>query len=222
MQRRALLTALGTAAATAATAGCIGGTGGPGGNDTTTGEDNTTTGGTTGNETTTGTIDDAATRMDVSNIALDSLPDDLDASVDVTATQDVTASHPAVLEIAVTNTADAERTWQFGAIVPWSSLYGEQGDGKRTVLLAPGGEENKVVPDAPQKDACWRATDGIATVQVVKEKTFAPGETKSATYAFLAGPESDCLVPGTYRFEDNNFLGETKWGFEVTLENAVE
>lgn len=219
MQRRALLSALGASAAAAATAGCIGATGGPGGDDTTTSDDDTSNQGTT---TENGTTDDAATRMDVSNVALDSLPDDVDASVDVTATQDVTESHPAVFEIAVTNTADGERTWEFGAVVPWSSLYGEQGDGKRTVLLAPGGEENDVVPDAPQEDACWRATDGIATIQVVKEKTFAPGETKSATYAFLAGPESDCLGPGTYRFEDNNFLGETKWGFEVTLATTGE
>lgn len=222
MQRRALLNALGASAAAAATAGCIGATGGPGGNDTTTDEHDSTTQQTTGNETTTGTTVEPATRMDVTDVALDSLPKDIDASVDVTAAQDVTESHPAVFEIAVTNTADAERTWQFGAIVPWSSLYGDQTAGKRTVLLAPGGEENDVVPDAPQPDTCWRATDAIATIQVVKQKTFAPGETKRATYAFLAGPESDCLAPGTYRFEDNNYLGETTWGFEVTLANVEE
>ncbi|MEE6210523.1 hypothetical protein U3A55_10175 [Salarchaeum sp. III] len=211
MQRRALLATLGATVSATAVAGCLGDV--TGSDDTTTSD--TTTDGTTSDGTT--TTPTAETRFVVDDVTLDDIPDDVDASLAVTGTADATTMHPPAVEVSVTNTADAARTWQFGAIVPWSTLYGSRTDGDATALLAPGGAENEVVPDAPQDDACWRATDGIATAQVVNEVEFAPDETKRGTYALLGGPESDCLTAATYRFEDGNYLGETEWGFEVTL-----
>lgn len=212
MQRRALLTTLGATISATAVAGCLGDVTG---NDDTPTDDTTTTDGTTTDGTTTD-----ETQFVVNDVTVDDLPDDVDADPTVTGTADATTMHPPAVEVAVTNTADAARTWQFGAIVPWSTLYGTRTDSGATALLAPGGAENEIVPDTPQEDACWRATDGIATAQVVNEVEFAPGETKRGTYALLGGPESDCLTAATYRFEDGNYLGETEWGFEVTLANA--
>lgn len=209
MKRRALLATIGATAV----AGCLGNA---------TGGGNTTQQTATQQTTTQQTTTRDGPGFDVTEITTDALPDDIDARVDVTMTGNVSESQPAVIELSVTNTAKAERTWQFGALVPWSSLAGEQTDGNGTVLLAPGGADHQVVPDAPQDDLCWRATSGIALVQVVKEVTFQPNETNSGEYAFLAGPERDCLAPGTYRFEDSNFLGETKWGFEVTLTDVED
>ncbi|GAA0655220.1 hypothetical protein [Salarchaeum japonicum] len=209
MQRRALLATLGATASATALGGCLGDA---------TGRDDTTTDGTTTDGTTTTPAN--RTRFVVEDVTLDDLPDDVDADVTVTGATDATEFYPPTVQVAVTNTADAARTWQFGAIVPWSTLYGERGDGDATALLAPGGVGNDVVPNAPQDDACWRATDGIATVQVVNDVEFAPGETRRGTYALLGGPESDCLTAATYRFESSNYLGETEWGFEVSLADA--
>jgi|GEM_PF-1153892 len=227
MQRRALLTTLGATVGTAAVAGSL--VDAVGSDDTTTDPrpDETPTNGTTTDETTTdgttadGTPPAGETRFVVENVEVDALPVGVDADVSVTETADATTGHPATVEVAVTNTADAPRAWRFGAVVPWSTLYGDRVDDDATVLLAPGGAENEVVPEPPQNDGCWRATDGIATIQIVNEAEFAPGETRRETYALLGGPESDCLTAATYRFEKPNYLGQIDWGFEVTLADAV-
>ncbi|MUV61053.1 hypothetical protein [Halobacterium sp. CBA1126] len=164
-----------------------------------------------GDEPTTGTTTDGFP-YSLTNARPDDPPVDA-VTVDVTVTEDFTADHPARLAVAFTNDADDERTFQFGSLVPWDGIRGAHDDEDAALYLSPGGD---VVPDAPADD-CWQATDGIALPAVMREATLDAGETVSREFDVLAAHDSQrCHPPGTYRFEDGNYLGEG-WGFSVDV-----
>lgn len=211
MKRRAFI---GTAAA-AAFAGCTGVGGNSAGepteaNPTT---DGTTTDNTTTDETTTtipGEDEEAFYALEV--IETDPAPAE-DVEMNVAVTESFTSEHPAELRVEFTNTADEQRKFQFGSLVPWDAIWGDAVGGSGRLLLAPG---DGVAPDEPE-DQCWRAMDGLALPAVMRSETLDAGETASQEFHVLATKDSEtCHEPGDYRFRDDGYL-ESGWGFTVTV-----
>lgn len=139
-------------------------------------------------------------------------------TIDVTITQQFSENHPAKLRVAFTNEADGERTFQFGSLVPWDSIWGQRQEGDGELLLDP---DAGVAPEEPS-DNCWRATDGVALPAVMRSKTLAAGETVAREFTVLAAHDSEtCHEQGTYRFEDQGYLKERFW-FEIGIVPIVE
>lgn len=212
MKRRAFLGTLGTAML----GGCIGvfGDRSDEGREPTADDSTTTSGGTTADGDTTTESDDRDWLLSLPEVAeTDPAPVE-NVEVDVTVTTGPRPDHPARLEFAFTNTADRQREFQFGSLVPWDGLRGDYLDGEGELLLAPG---NEVVPDERDEDRCWRATDAIALPMVMRTAEIDAGETVSREFAVLATHDSEtCPAPGDYRFEDDNYLGES-WGFTLRV-----
>ena len=211
MKRRALLGTL----ATTAFAGCTGYVGGSV-DDTSTTTDETTTNETTTNETT--TTDGGETfPYQLDSVQTDDPPVE-NVTIDVTVERSFTTDHPATLRVAFTNTADEAREFAFGSLVPWDGIRGDHQDGTSSLLLAPG---DNVVPDTPDED-CWQATDGLALPAVMRTATLDPDETVSTEFNVLATHDSqNCIQPGSYRFEKENYLDEG-WGFSVEVAATAE
>ncbi|WP_232685868.1 hypothetical protein [Halobacterium zhouii] len=210
MKRRALLGTL----ATTAFAGC---TSVLGDSANTTDDPTTTDEPTDSPETTEPTTEDEFFSYHIDDVQTDDAPV-ADVTIDVTVEQQFALEHPAVLRVAFTNDADEAREFQFGSLVPWDELWGTHEDDTSELLLAPG---TSVVPDEPEDD-CWRATDGVALPMVMKSETLDPGETRIHDFRVLATHDSEnCFQSGTYRFEDEGYLGEG-WGFSVHVVPIVE
>lgn len=140
-------------------------------------------------------------------------PPAANVTVEASVTRQFSMDQPARLEVAFTNDADESRTFMFGSLVPWDTILGENVDGPGTLLLAP---TDGVVPDEPTDD-CWRATDGVALPAVMQEEKLEPNETVTGEFHVLAAHDSEeCHPPGTYRFEDENYLDDG-WWFEVDV-----
>ncbi|WP_353634023.1 hypothetical protein ABSL23_12940 [Halobacterium sp. NMX12-1] len=153
----------------------------------------------------------------LTNVQTDDPPVE-NATIDVTVTAQFTTDHPARLEVAFTNDADDARTFTFGSLVPWDAIRGTREDGDATLLLSP---DAGVTPEEPSDD-CWQATDGVALPAVMREETLDPGETASREFRVLAAHDSEeCHPTGTYRFEDDNYLGEG-WRFSLNVVSEVE
>lgn len=211
MKRRALLASL----PVAALAGCLGnGTGGAGENPTETTRP-TTDATTTDPETTTnGTSTESDTGefpLTLEAASTDDFPD-LPVSASVSILRDYATTHPARIEFSLTNDSDEPQTYSFGPIVPWSTLYGTSETDSEAILVP--GENAKIVPESSRD--CWTAKDDLAQAQMIQNVTLDAGETRSVEFSVLARKDF-CLEAGTYRFEDTNYLGETPWGFALTL-----
>lgn len=127
---------------------------------------------------------------------------------------------PARLRVTVENTGDRERTATFGAVPPFTKLWGEHVDGAGGAVLVPLDHPHKtaVIPASPANHA-WRATGDVAVNATAVVKTLDPGDRLSRTYAVLADADSDRLHAGAYRFKDERYVGDEPWGFTVAVSN---
>lgn len=211
MKRRTYLRAVGgvSVGGLAALAGCTGsdsGDGGDGGDDTTT------------------STDDPSFPTRVAAVEPDPVTDALDASVSVSLANNFSGSTPAELTVEVTNDTGTAQTYQFGPVVPWSSIWARHGSRDATLVAVPGPVEETqggdIVPSSPS-DGCWQATDGIALAEYLQTKEVSPGESLAHRYT-LIGQHDDatCLPAGRYRFADSNYLGRADWGFDVRIERG--
>ncbi|NIC00539.1 hypothetical protein [Halobacterium sp. R2-5] len=216
MKRRTYLAAL----SAAAVAGCTGAPVTGGGDGETTAGPTTTTKSRTSNGPTTGdrtTNERPWFRYAIDGVRTADAPLE-EVTMDARVTREFSVDHPARLEVSFTNTADEERTFVFGSLVPWDGLWGQHQSADATMLLAP---DDGVVPDGTSDD-CWQATDGVALPEVMREETVDPGATVRGEFAVLAAHDSDqCHPHGTYRFEKDNYL-ESGWWFELDLVPLVE
>lgn len=150
------------------------------------------------------------------SVETDAPPDGL--AVDVSVVRGFDADGPARVRIAVENAGGGERTLLFGAIPPFTSLWGEHRTSDARAVLVPIDQTRKaaVIPETPA-DGTWRATGDLAVNMTAVQVSVAPGERIERTYAVLAGADSDRLRPGAYRFEADDYAGEGPWGFTVTV-----
>lgn len=187
MQRRAFLTAAG-ACGVAALAGCLNGAADP----------------------SSGSTNPAL------SVETDPAPDDV--SVTVSVHRGVDSEGPARLRIALTNEGNSDLSAIFGTVPPFTDLHGEEVGGDARLLLVPTDHKRKqrVIPDTPI-DGTWRATGDVATNATALMTDVPPDETVSQTYDLVAGPESEGLPPGEYRFEVRDYLGIEMWGFTVSV-----
>jgi hypothetical protein len=187
MQRRAFLTAAGACGA-AALAGCLGESVAPASGST----------------------------HPTLSVETDPTPDDV--SVTVSVLRGFDAEGPARLRIALTNEGSDDLSAIFGTVPPFTDLHGEQVGGNAQLLLVPTDHQRKqrVIPDTPI-EGTWRATGDVATNATAIMTDVPPDETMSQTYDLLAGPDTEGLPAGEYRFEERDYLGIETWGFTVSV-----
>ena len=140
------------------------------------------------------------------------------ASVTVSVERAFDDDGPARLRIALTNDGDEPLSAIFGTVPPFTGLHGDQVEGDARLLLVPTSNQRhqRVIPDTPI-DGSWRATGDVATNATAITKDVPAGETLSETYDLLAGPETEVLPAGEYRFEVRDYLGRETWGFTVSV-----
>ncbi len=150
------------------------------------------------------------------SVEADPTPDGVAVTVSVARGFD--ADGPARLRIALTNDGSDDFSAIFGTVPPFTDLHGEQIGGEGQLLLVPTDHERKqrVIPDTPI-DGTWQATGDVATNATAIITDVPPGETLSQTYDLLAGPETEGLPAGDYRFEVRDYLGQETWGFTVSV-----
>lgn len=157
------------------------------------------------------------------SIESDPVPEDTDAAICVTPTEPFTDESPARIRFDLMNVGEAQWEHGFAFSPPFSPTAAEQSDSDAALFVLPddrehvdGGEDFQFIPDEPTY-GCWQARRGLGYNDLLRPRTLAPGETLSGGYTLLAYPETPCLEPGTYRTEQERYLNQEPWGFEITL-----
>lgn len=142
-----------------------------------------------------------------------------------------TADQPARLAVAVTNTTD-QPVWNEARITAFSDFITDEGpDGHQLLLLQPDEQYPTV------RAGCWRADlsqtqRNHAYTNVVAERQYAPGETKTTEFAVYGHPATPgpCLPPGEYPITSSYAVSTDSdaespdvaydWGFTIAIEDA--
>ena len=165
-----------------------------------------------------GCLTDAGTASAHPGISVDADPAPDDVSVTVSVERGFDSEGPARLRIALTNDASEDFSAIFGTVPPFTDLHGDQVGGEARLLLVPTDHDRKqrVVPETPI-DGTWQATGDVATNATAITTDVPPGETIAQTYDLVAGPDTEALPAGDYRFEMPDYLGIETWGFTVSV-----
>ena len=179
---------------------------------------------------------DGTTQLeDAPRVAVDAdeTPPEDGVNWEVRVEEQFSASAPARIEIRFANEAENPRTFETGAVAPFSEV---RGSGPTSLLLVPDLDglsmidenddgEFVLVPDPPAEH-CWQAEDRPVIPGVVERQTVGPGGTLRETYEVVAAPNaSGCLQSGGYRFsqtiqevtEDGETEALSRWGFTLTI-----
>jgi hypothetical protein len=151
-------------------------------------------------------------------LSVDADPLSGSGTVSVSVIREFGPEQPARLRIALTNDGDEALSAIFGTVPPFTDLHGDHTEGDARLLLVPTDDQRKrrVIPETPS-DGAWRATGDVATNATAIMTEVPTGETVAQTYDLLAGPETDGLPTGDYRFEVRDYLGRETWGFTVSV-----
>lgn len=149
-------------------------------------------------------------------------------SFDVEVLEEFSRSSPARLEITLRNETDRERTLDLGHSPPFSrvspreddlpvALIPEQSD---AVTAGSPPESGDAFPPEEPVDGCWRLRESPRVWPRGTERTLAPSEAISRSYALYDGPNGlRCLPSGTHRFEVPDYFGDDEpAGFTVRIE----
>lgn len=141
----------------------------------------------------------------------------------------VNVDQTARITVEVTNTAD-QTVWNAARIPAFGEFVTQDGPaGLRLLLLQPDEQYPTV------RSGCWRADLSRSQVNhaytnVVDDRRYEPGETKSTQFDVYGHPENTgpCLPPGEYPIEalyvvsDDSSTDtaewEYRWGFSLTVE----
>lgn len=144
----------------------------------------------------------------------------------------VNADQTARITDEVTNTADQPVWNTYSRITAFSDFVTQEGsDSQRLLLLQP----DEQYPTA--RSGCWRADLSESQINhaytnVVDERRYEPGETKSTQFDVYGHPDntSSCLPPGEFPIDSLYVVSddsnadtaewEYRWGFSLTVEKS--
>lgn len=154
----------------------------------------------------------------------DPVPEDASVSICIEPVSPFTDEHPARFAVELTNEGDSSLTFGFAISPPYPPYAASHRSEAAELVILPDYREyvtprdGTFVPDEPD-DGCWRALERPGGLDKGLEETLEPGETIREEYVLLGAPDGECLVPGTYRTENERYdpVGYEPWGFEITL-----
>lgn len=165
-------------------------------------------------------------------ITPDNIADSRNVRLEIEQTQEISATTPGRIEITLTNTADHERTFEFGPVPPFTPPIGKNEGATATLVLVPDSRTH-VVPKTPSRtgdsfvpenptDGCWRAKTQMGRESVSERRTLDPNERIREQYTLLATPkehsDDSCMPPGEYRFVQQGYFDDGAfWGFTVEI-----
>lgn len=114
---------------------------------------------------------------------------------------------------------------KFGPALLFTDNAADYLEWSETMVIEPGSKVG--FSDNPEQtaDGCWRfPDDGIIGIQsILESRLVTPGESISEEYeVYTRGEETPCLPEGTYRFQDQGYVGSRDNPFVWTLELIID
>lgn len=152
----------------------------------------------------------------------DPVPENQPFNVEVSTVRQYSKKDPARIRSTLTNTSQESQLFYFGAVIPFGELGAEHEDKPAELFLIPdkdryiGGSADEFIPSVA-KEGCWQAQQKLVIHLIRRRKRLEPGESCAANYTLLSKSPDLCLEEGTYRAENDNYVNDITWGFDISL-----
>jgi hypothetical protein len=152
-------------------------------------------------------------------VSPDTLPKTAESVVSMNVTEQFSLDQPAQITITVQNKSMSARQFKFGSTPPFSSYVGRRTEGESKLLLIPKEWESS----GRLEEKCWKYGGKYPRGNDAKTIELGPEETITTEYALFSHSENqNCIPLGTYRFEQDNYVENMAWGFNVEFINIGE
>lgn len=152
----------------------------------------------------------------------DPVPRDQPFNVEISTVQQYSEKKPARVRIRITNTSRENQLFYFGAVAPFGELIAEHSDKPTRLFLIPdkdqyiGGSTDEFVPSIAE-EGCWQTQRKLLIHTVRQGRRLEPEESCTANYTLLSDTSNLCLEEGVYRVENDNYINNITWGFDISL-----
>ncbi len=157
---------------------------------------------------------------------------------DVTVEEEFTDTHPARIQVALTNTLETPITLSTGITPPFASYLSDSQSDESQLVLVPDVPEDESpidwlgegdpIPTSPE-NGCWNVTQDLQVEELGMSTELDGGDTSSQQYDVYGYQNESCPSSGEYQFKETVSLHRgqpsddtsehmAELGFEVTLD----
>jgi hypothetical protein len=161
-----------------------------------------------------------------------------DFTFDVTVEEEFTNTHPARIQVTLTNTLEMPVTLSTGVTPPFTSYLSDSQPDENQLVLVPDVPESESpldwigekdpIPTGPE-NGCWNITQDVLVEETAMYTKLDGGETSSKQYDVYGYQNESCPSSGEYQFEDTVRLHRgqpsddtpehmAELGFKITLD----